>query len=72
MVGNINTEKALKGCSCPIKKFFNYLTEPVALFCAKCKLQGMVNFRNRTCFTASCSKFPKFNFPNETSEKLEW
>ena len=41
---------------------FNYADQEKAIHCATCKLENMVDIRNRKC---PCGKTPSFNFPGE-------
>lgn len=46
--------------------YFNYPNEKIAIYCSKCKLDGMVNIKDKKCI--KCNNItPGFNYPNEKS-----
>lgn len=51
-------------CKCNKNCSFNYPTEKKPLYCGDCKLEGMVDVKNKKCITCN-KKIPNFNYPNE-------
>ena len=44
---------------------FNLITETIGLYCAKHKLDNMVNILNMKCIHIGCGRLSRFNLPNE-------
>jgi len=51
-------------CKCNKNCSFNYPTEKKPLYCGDCKLEGMVDVKNKKCITCN-KKQPFINYPNE-------
>ena len=50
---------------CIKRQNFNYENEKQALYCGDCKLENMIDIKNKKCIFDNCNKKPNFNYINE-------
>jgi hypothetical protein len=48
--------------SCKTRPIYNYENETTALYCAKHKLDNMINIKSKRCIYNGCSLIPSYNY----------
>ena len=66
LVETSDSDSKMKLVRCGTIPTFNFPTFNECLYCAKCKLPGMINVKDKKCLTETCETIPCFNFENES------
>jgi hypothetical protein len=66
LVETSDSDSKMKLVRCGTIPTFNFSKFTECLYCAKCKLPGMINVKDKKCLIETCEIIPCFNFENES------